>query len=138
MTGLQRFHAAQARDQARAVAELRGGRKVSHWIWYVFPQLATLGRSSMAKKYGIADLAEARDYLADPVLAANLRDAAEAMLENAGNSAGAVLGATDAMKLRSSATLFLEAGGGALFQRILDAFYDGTADPATLAALGRN
>lgn len=138
MTGLQRFHAAQARDQARAVAELRSGRKVSHWMWYVFPQMATLGRSSMAKQYGITDLAEARDYLADPVLAANLRDAAEAMLASAGNSPEAVLGATDAMKLRSSATLFREAGGGALFQRILDVFYDGAADPATLAALGRN
>lgn len=136
MTGLQRFHAEQARDQARAVAELRGGRKVSHWMWYVFPQLATLGRSSMAKQYGIADLAEARDYLADPVLAANLRDAAEAMLENAGRPAEVVLGATDAMKLRSSATLFREAGGGALFQQVLDVFYDGAADPATLAALG--
>ena len=104
MDELHRFHDAQARDQARALAELRAGRKTSHWIWYIFPQLAALGRSGTAKHYGIRDLAEARAYLADPVLAANLRDAAQAMLENAGAPAESVLGPVDAMKLRSCAT----------------------------------
>ncbi|WP_255440567.1 DUF1810 domain-containing protein [Paracoccus sp. MC1854] len=132
---LQRFHDAQARDQSRAVAELRAGRKVSHWMWYVFPQLAALGRSGTAKHYGIRDLAEARAYLADPVLAANLREAAEAMLENAGRPPEAVLGPVDAKKLRSCATLFRAAGGGEVFDRLLAQFYEGEADPATLAAL---
>lgn len=135
MSDLSRFHAAQARDQARAVAELRAGRKTSHWMWYVFPQLAALGRSGTAKHYGIRDLAEARAYLSDPVLAANLREAAEAMLTNEGLPADAVLGSVDAMKLRSCATLFREAGGGAVFDRLLAAFFGGEADPATLAAL---
>lgn len=135
MDGLERFHAAQARDQARAVAELRAGRKVSHWMWYVFPQLAALGRSGKAKHYGIRDLAEARAYLADPVLAANLREAAAAMLENAGTPPEAVLGPVDAMKLRSCATLFAAAGGGEVFDRLLAEFFGGAADPATVDLL---
>lgn len=137
MNGLERFHDAQARDQAQAVAELRQGRKVSHWMWYVFPQLAGLGRSATARHYGIRDLDEARAYLADPGLRTNLQTAAEAMLMNAGQPAEAVLGATDAMKLRSCATLFREAGGGAIFQQILDSFHDGQPDPETLRLLGR-
>lgn len=132
---LQRFHDAQTRDQARAVAELRAGRKVSHWMWYVFPQLAALGRSGTAKHYGIRDLAEARAYLADPVLVANLHAAAAAMLENAGTPPEAVLGPVDAVKLRSCATLFRAAGGGEAFDRLLAEFFGGEADPATLAAL---
>ena len=135
MDELHRFHDAQARDQARALAELRAGRKTSHWMWYIFPQLAALGRSGTAKHYGIRDLAEARAYLADPVLAANLRDAAQAMLENAGAPAESVLGPVDAMKLRSCATLFREAGGGEIFDLLLAEFCDGEADPETLRAL---
>lgn len=135
MDDLQRFHDAQSRDQSRAVAELRAGRKVSHWMWYIFPQLAALGYSPTAKHYGIRDLAEARAYLADPVLAANLREAAQAMLANAGRAPDAVLGKVDAAKLRSSATLFREAGGGAVFDRLLAEFYGGEADPATLREL---
>lgn len=135
MDGLERFHEAQARDQAHAVAELRAGRKVSHWMWYIFPQLAALGRSGTARHYGIRDLSEARAYLADPVLAANLREAAGAMLENAGTPPETVLGPVDAMKLRSCATLFREAGGGEVFDRLLAEFHGGEADPATLAAL---
>lgn len=137
MPDLDRFRAAQARDLDRAVAELRAGRKASHWMWYIFPQLAALGRSATAKHYGIADLAEARAYLADAELAANLRRAAGAMLANEGRPAEAVLGAIDALKLRSSATLFREAGGGEPFQHLLDAFYDGEPDPTTLDALGQ-
>lgn len=135
MTDLHRFHEAQARDQARAVAELRAGRKASHWMWYVFPQLAALGRSGTARHYGIRDLAEARAYLADPRLAANLRAAAQAMLDNAGTPAEAVLGPVDAIKLRSCATLFAAAGGGEVFDRLLAEFYGGKPDPATLDAL---
>ncbi|MBV0891893.1 DUF1810 domain-containing protein [Paracoccus sp. Z118] len=136
MGDLQRFHDAQSRDQARAVAELRAGRKVSHWMWYIFPQLASLGHSPTAKHYGIRDLAEARAYLADPVLALRLREAAEAMLANAGTPPEAVLGAVDAAKLRSCATLFREAGGGEVFDRLLAEFYGGEPDAATLRELG--
>ena len=135
MDDLDRFREAQARDQAQAVAELRAGRKASHWMWYIFPQLAALGRSPTAKHYGIRDLGEALAYLAQTDLAENLREAAEAMLENTGTPAEAVLGSVDTMKLRSSATLFREAGGGAVFQRLLDAFFDGQPCRATLAAL---
>ena len=135
MDDLQRFLDAQARDQPRAVAELRAGRKLSHWMWYVFPQLGALGDSPTAKHYGIRDLAHARAYLADPVLAANLRAAAEAMLANAGRAPEAVLGQVDAAKLQSSATLFREAGGGEVFDRLLAEFYGGEADEATLRQL---
>lgn len=135
MPDFAHFHAAQSRDQSRAEAELRAGRKQSHWMWYVFPQLAGLGRSATARRYGIADLAEARAYLADPVLRANLESACAAMLANQGMIPEQVLGSVDAMKLHSCATLFDAAGGGAVFRRILDSFYDGQADPATLALL---
>lgn len=135
MDDLQRFHDAQARDQPRAVAELRSGRKLSHWMWYVFPQLGALGYSPTAKHYGIRDLKHARAYLADPALAANLRAAAEAMLANAGRAPEAVLGQVDAAKLRSSATLFREAGGGEVFDRLLAEFYRGEPDSATLRQL---
>ncbi|WP_299358023.1 DUF1810 domain-containing protein [uncultured Paracoccus sp.] len=137
MDDLQRFHDAQARDQAPAVAELRAGRKTSHWMWYIFPQLGALGYSPRAKYYGIRDLAEARAYLADPILAANLNQAAEAMLANAGTPAEAVLGQVDARKLQSCATLFRAAGGGPVFQQLLDAFFGGQPDPATLTALNK-
>lgn len=133
---LMRYHEAQSGGvHARAVAELSAGRKNSHWMWFVFPQLAELGRSGTARFYGIRDLAEARAYLADPVLAANLTAAAEAMLANLGQRPDAVLGQIDALKLRSSATLFREAGGGPVFQRLLEAFYGGVACPLTLAAV---
>lgn len=135
MADLQRFHDAQARDQAQALAELRAGRKASHWMWYVFPQLAALGRSGTARHYGIRDLTEARAYLADPLLRANLLAAAQAMLLNAGQPPEAVLGPVDAVKLRSCATLFAQAGGGPLFDQLLAAFYGGEADPQTLALL---
>lgn len=136
MGDLTRFHQAQAGGvQAAAVAELQTGRKASHWMWFIFPQLAALGRSGTARHYGIADLTEARAYLADPVLAANLHEAATAMLANRDTSAEAVLGGIDALKLRSSATLFREAGGGEVFQQLLDVFYGGEADLPTLQAL---
>ena len=126
---LQRFVAAQDAHGTydTALAELRAGRKTSHWMWFVFPQAAGLGRSAMARKYAIADLDEARAYLAHPTLGPRLREAAEAMLANAGaKSAEAVLGGVDAMKLRSSMTLFAEAAGedGGLFREVLAAFYD--------------
>ncbi|WP_445152699.1 DUF1810 domain-containing protein [Baekduia sp. Peel2402] len=127
---LDRFVTAQdAHDTyANALAELRAGRKTSHWMWFVFPQAAGLGHSAMAQKYAIADLEEARAYLAHETLGPRLREATEAMLENAGTkSAEEVLGGIDAMKLRSSMDLFARAASdadddAALFRDVLAAF----------------
>jgi len=132
---LSRFVAAQEDTWPTALAELRAGRKATHWMWFVFPQLASLGRSGTAKHYGIRDLEEARAYLAHPVLGPRLREAARAILAHEGQGAEAILGGTDALKLRSSATLFAEAGGGPEFQAVLDAFYGGEPCPLTKAAL---
>jgi len=136
MQDLDRFVAAQAATWPTALAELQRGRKESHWMWFVFPQLAALGRSATAKHYGIAGLAEARAYLAHPVLGPRLAEAASAVLAHAGTPPEAILGQTDALKLRSSATLFRAAGGGPAFQALLDSFYGGAACPLTLAELG--
>ncbi len=136
---LQRFHEAQAGSYATALAELKAGRKQSHWMWFIFPQLASLGRSGTAKFYGIADLAEARAYLADPVLGPRLIACAEAVLSHPGRSAEAILGPVDALKLRSSATLFALAQPGSaaarVMQEVLDTFHGGEPCPLTVAAL---
>ncbi len=131
---LQRFLDAQDRDgiYERALDELRAGRKSGHWIWFVFPQLRGLGHSSMAHRYGIASLAEARAYLDHVVLGPRLRECASALLENEGRSAEEVLGEVDAVKLRSSMTLFARAAGeGSVFQQVLDLYFDGTVDELT-------
>ena len=125
MSDLGRFHAAQEGVFERALAELNAGRKRTHWMWFVFPQLRGLGRSSMARKYGIADLDEARDYLADPELSARLQACGEALLAHRGKPVEEILGNFDALKLRSSATLFRETGEGPVFQDLLDAFFGG-------------
>lgn len=131
---LQRFVQAQELDYATALGELRAGRKRSHWMWYVFPQLRGLGKSSMAQQYGISGLDEARAYLAHPVLGPRLRESAQALLELRETSALAILGSPDDMKLRSSATLFAQvAESGSPFHRLLDKFFRGQADDATLA-----
>lgn len=122
---LERFVAAQARIWPRPLEEIRRGRKESHWMWYVFPQLRGLGRSETAQRYGIADLAEARAFLADPVLGPRLVAISEAMLAHAGRRPETILGPVDALKLRSCATLFRAAGGHeAVFGAILAEFYD--------------
>jgi len=120
----------------RALAELKRGAKAGHWMWFVFPQIAGLGRSSTAQFYAIAGRSEAEAYLVHPLLGPRLVAAAEAVLAHAGaRSADAILGGIDAIKLRSSATLFEAAGGGVVFGRLLDAFYAGKRDGATLAQL---
>src|SRR5690349_7212891 len=103
---LSRFVAAQAPVYAEALAELRRGRKEGHWMWFVFPQLAGLGRSPTALFYAIGSLAEARAYLAHPVLGPRLRECTETLLAHRRRGAEAILGPVDAMKLRSSMTLF--------------------------------
>jgi uncharacterized protein (DUF1810 family) len=142
---LQRFRAAHEQGGAytTALAELRAGRKRSHWIWFVFPQLDGLGSSPMASRYAIRSLEEARAYLADDVLGPRLRECCEALLAldaGAGASATAVLGGIDALKLRSSMTLFgLAAPGDSTFTQVLERYYGGQPDAATerlLAATG--
>jgi uncharacterized protein (DUF1810 family) len=138
MTDLSRFHTAQDPVIGRVLAELRDGAKTSHWMWFVFPQIAGLGSSMMARRYAIRDLAEARAYLADRVLRERLEAGVRAMLGWAGErSAEAILGGIDAVKLRSSLTLFEAAAGAGSdpYAAALDAFYDGARDPATLARL---
>lgn len=129
---LHRFTEAQARIWPRPLEEIRAGRKTSHWMWYIFPQLAGLGQSPMAQLYGIDGLAEARDYLAHPLLGPRLVEIAQAMLAHAGVAPETVLGPVDAMKLRSCATLFEAAGGDAVFAGLLAAFYDGERCDETL------
>src|SRR5258708_18029365 len=114
------------------MSELRAGRKRSHWMWFGCPQIAGLGESEMSQTYAIASLEEAREYLADPVLGWRLRESAAALLEHPGSSAEEILGGIDALKLRSSMTLFAAADPEEpVFARVLDAFYDGAPDEAT-------
>jgi uncharacterized protein (DUF1810 family) len=132
---LERFVTAQdSRDiYAHAVAELRAGQKTSHWMWFVFPQIAGLGRSGMAQAYAIADLEEARAYLRHPVLGPRLIECAQIVVGLAGRSAGQIFGGIDALKLRSSMTLFAEADPDQpVFAEVIDTFFDGP-DPLTLA-----
>jgi uncharacterized protein (DUF1810 family) len=131
---LQRFVDAQEAGgaYAQALTELRAGRKRSHWIWFVFPQIAGLGQSAMSQRYAIASLAEAEAYLAHPLLGPRLRECAEALLGHGERPAEAILGGIDAVKVRSSMTLFARAAPGEpLFRQVLDRFYDGEADAAT-------
>ncbi|MEH3157877.1 MAG: DUF1810 domain-containing protein [Sphingomonas taxi] len=132
---LDRFVAAQATTHDRALAELRAGRKASHWMWFVFPQIAGLGRSDTARFYAIRDLAEARAYLAHPLLGPRLHAATAAAIAAPGD-AEAIFGGIDAIKLRSSMTLFAAAADDpAAFVAVLDRFFGGKRDPATLALL---
>ncbi len=133
---LDRFVAAQAQIFDTAFGEIRRGAKRSHWMWFIFPQIAGLGSSEMARRYAIGSLDEARAYLAHPVLGARLRDCVAALQDLTGTSAEAVFGGIDALKLRSSLTLFAQAGGGGLFIAAIDRWFNGEADPATLARLG--
>ena len=131
---LERFVRAQDEHEtyAQAVAELRAGRKTSHWMWFVFPQIAGLGRSAMAQAYAIADLAEARAYLAHPVLGPRLVECAEIVAGHQDKTAEQIFGGIDAMKLRSSMTLFAAADPDQpVFAEVLEEFFDGP-DPETL------
>ncbi len=135
---LERFVRAQddGETYATALAELRRGRKVSHWMWFVFPQLAGLGRSSTARYYAIGSLAEAQAYLAHPVLGARLVEAAQALAELTGVSAQDVFGGIDAVKLRSSMTLFARAAPAEpVFGEVLHRYFDRVPDRATEALL---
>lgn len=134
--GLERFVRAQERDYARALAELSAGRKQTHWIWYILPQLRELGRSTMAHEFGIAGRSEAADYFAHPVLGARLVECVNAMLGHADRTAVEILGEIDAMKFRSCLTLFAEVvPAEPSFAAALDRFYRGMPDVETLRLL---
>jgi uncharacterized protein (DUF1810 family) len=140
---LERFVAAQDRGGTyrSAVAELRAGAKASHWMWFIFPQVAGLGMSAMSREYAISSAGEARAYLAHPVLGPRLRECARIVADTEGRTADQVFGYVDAVKLRSSMTLFAaaadgeDAGGGAVFREVLGKYFGGVPDEATLARL---
>jgi uncharacterized protein (DUF1810 family) len=136
VTDLERFVGAQRDVYDDALAELRAGRKRSHWMWFVFPQIAGLGRTATAQRYALADLAEARAYLAHPVLGPRLTECAQALLSVEGRTADQILGTPDDLKLRSSMTLFAHAADDpAVFRAVLDRYYGGEDDPLTLQRL---
>jgi uncharacterized protein (DUF1810 family) len=131
---LQRFVAAQDAGGTydRAAAELRGGRKTSHWMWFVFPQIAGLGYSPASRTYAITSLAEARAYLAHPVLGARLLECAGILTRLPGRTAEQIFGEVDALKLRSCVTLFMHAAPAQpVFSQVLDQYFDGIPDSAT-------
>lgn len=133
---LNRFLAAQEGDYDRALAEIKSGRKRTHWMWYVFPQIDRLGFSPTAKHYAIKSRGEAEAYLNHPVLGPRLRECAEAVLAVEGRSAADIFGSPDDLKLRSCATLFAAVSGpDSVFDRVLAKFYGGRRDDKTLRLL---
>ncbi|MGY1669395.1 DUF1810 domain-containing protein [Geodermatophilus sp. SYSU D00710] len=133
---LSRFVDAQAGTYPQALAELRAGRKTSHWMWFVFPQVAGLGRSPTAQHYAISELDEARAYLAHPVLGPRLVECAEALTGLDGSDPVTVFGPVDAVKLRSSMTLFARADPSQpVFRAVLEQYFDGREDDATTSRL---
>ena len=136
MADLTRFHDAQDDVYETALAELVAGQKHGHWMWFIFPQLSGLGQSPTALHYGIADLAEAQAYMADPVLGLRYRECCIAVASHAGQPPEHVLGPIDALKLRSSVTLMGRATRVPEAQVVLDAFYSGSECSLTLDMLG--
>jgi len=133
MNDLKRFLDAQANDFERALAEIKRGRKQSHWMWYIFPQIAGLGFSSTSKFYAIKDRGEAESYLAHPLLGKRLVEISNALLEVEGKTANQIFGSPDDAKLKSSMTLFgaLE-NTNPVFHSVLDKYFDGVKDGRTL------
>jgi uncharacterized protein (DUF1810 family) len=134
---LGRFVQAQVGDCERALSEIRAGRKRSHWMWYIFPQYEGLGVSATSRRYSIKSVAEARAYLAHPVLGPRLTECAEAALGVEGRSALEVFGSPDDLKLRSCATLFAHVSPpGSVFERLLSKYFDSERDERTLRLIG--
>jgi len=133
---LRRFVAAQQGVYDAALSELRAGRKTSHWMWFVFPQIAGLGRSPIAQRYAITSLAEAESYLAHPLLGPRLLDCARILTQLSGRTAREIFGPTDAQKLQSSMTLFARAADEpSVFGEVLAQYFDGVEDAGTLQKL---
>lgn len=136
MNNLKRFTEAQQRDYAQALREIQNGRKESHWIWYIFPQLKGLGRSYTSDFYGIVDLDEAKAFLQDPYLGKHLQKISEALLNLDNDNATQIMGRPDDMKLKSSMTLFALAKPECeVFQKVLDKFFHGERDQRTVEIL---
>ena len=134
---LTRFIQAQEHDYARALAEIKAGQKLSHWMWYVFPQYDGLGHSTTSRLYAIKSIAEAEAYLSHPKLGPRLLECCEAVLKVEGRSAHEIFGSPDDMKLRSCATLFASVSPpGSVFQRLLDKYFQGQRDDKTLRLIG--
>jgi uncharacterized protein (DUF1810 family) len=134
---LNRFVQAQNAIYDEALGEIKRGRKTSHWMWYIFPQLAGLGFSAISRQYSIKSVAEAEAYLAHPILGPRLKECAEAVLCVEGRSAHEIFGSPDDMKLRSCATLFARVSPpGSVFQRVLDEYFQDKPDRKTLDLLG--
>ena len=134
---LRRFVEAQKAVYPEAVAELRAGRKRSHWMWFVFPQLRGLGRSPMAERYGIGSMEEARAYASHAVLGPRLRECAQAVMEVKGGSVGEIFGFPDDLKFRSCMTLFWRATGEEIFGEALEKYFGGEEDGLTVAGMGK-
>ncbi|MEI3491656.1 MAG: DUF1810 domain-containing protein [Blautia sp.] len=135
---LERFIEPQEQDYEQALKEIRNGRKVSHWIWYIFPQLRGLGKSYMSDYYGIRDLDEAKAFLQDPYLGKHLQEISEALLNLDNDNATQIMGRPDDMKLKSSMTLFACADPeNAVFEKVLEKFYNGHKDGRTLKMLSK-
>ena len=136
MDSLERFVTAQQGAYHRALAEVTAGEKVSHWMWFIFPQLRGLGQSPTARHYGIADRAEAEAYLRHPVLGPRLAEISAAAIAVPNRTANAIFGWPDDLKLRSCATLFAVVAPDTVYTRVLDRFFDGAPDERTLELLG--
>lgn len=130
---LQRFIDAQNESYVRALEEIKAGRKRSHWMWFIFPQMKGLGRSSTSIFYGMNDMDEAREYLAHPILGERLRENSQVLLQLDTNDANAVFGSSDDMKLRSCMTLFDNISPNDIFADVLDKYFDGQRDCRTLS-----
>ena len=135
--GLRRFTSAQKGAYGSAIAELQGGQKRTHWMWYIFPQIDGLGHSATARHYAIKSMDEARQYLGHPILGARLVECAEAVLAIEGRTVSEIFGYPDDLKLKSSMTLFAcVADRGSVFDRVLDKYFQGGRDVRTLELLG--
>lgn len=132
---LQRFLDAQSLDYDSALQEIRNGRKRSHWVWYVFPQIKGLGHSTYSELYGISGLEEAKAYYNHPVLGSRLIEMTEALLEHKDKSAESILSPIDALKVRSSMTLFWFASRNPLFKSVIEVFYEGMMDDLTISKI---
>lgn len=135
-TNLQRFVDAQASSYETALSEIKNGKKRSHWMWYIFPQIDGLGFSETARFYALANAREASEYLAHPVLGPRLLAISRALLALKSTDAGQILGSPDDLKLKSSMTLFASLGTEPVFQQVLDKFYGGARDDKTLRIIG--
>lgn len=137
MDGLERFVQAQADSYARALQEIKSGRKTSHWMWYIFPQLSGLGHSQTARYYAIRDRAEAEAYLAHPVLGKRLLEISSELLKLESSDATAVMGWPDDLKLKSSMTLFSLVSREPVFRQVLERYFRGEEDAYTVQAISR-